>query len=444
MRRMADLVVPALGESITEAVVSVWLKQVGDAVAADELVAELETDKVTVQLPSPVAGVLAAQAVPVGATVKVGDAIGSVQPGAAKPAVKPATPAQPVAAAASAPAAAAPAVTATAAPMASPAAAVTPTAAPASRAAAAPPGAAPTQAVASAAAPARASNGDSLDKAALLKLTPSQRAAAREIGTIPHHGAAVAAPPAAAPAGPSAEERLAQVDPRDEVVAMSPLRRRVAERLVQAQHEAASLTTFNEVDMTAVMELRARYKDSFEKAHGVKLGFMSFFVKACVAACKAFPGINAEVIGGNIVYKKHYDFGIAVSAPKGLVVPVLRDCDALSFAGVEKGIATLADRARTSKLSLPELSGGTFSITNGGIYGSMMSTPLLNYPQTGILGMHNIVKRAVVVGDDIKVRPMMYVALSYDHRVVDGREAVSFLVAVKERLEAPDRMLLEV
>jgi 2-oxoglutarate dehydrogenase E2 component (dihydrolipoamide succinyltransferase) len=435
MRRMADLVVPALGESITEAVVSVWLKQVGDAVATDEPVAELETDKVTVQLPSPVAGVLAAQVVPVGATVRVGDVIGSVQPGAAKadvkPAAKPAAPAQPAVAVGPAPVAAAAAAPAPAA------------AAPVVRPAAAPPSAAPAQAVASAAAPARSGNGDGLDKAALMKLTPSQRAAAREIGTIPHH-APVAPPPAAAPAGPSAEERLAQVDPRDEVVAMSPLRRRVAERLVQAQHEAASLTTFNEVDMTAVMELRARYKDSFEKAHGVKLGFMSFFVKACVAACKAFPGLNAEVIGGNIVYKKHYDFGIAVSAPKGLVVPVLRDCDALSFAGVEKGILTLADRARTGKLSLPELSGGTFSITNGGIYGSMMSTPLLNYPQTGILGMHNIVKRAVVVGDEMKVRPMMYVALSYDHRVVDGREAVSFLVAVKERLEAPDRMLLEV
>jgi 2-oxoglutarate dehydrogenase E2 component (dihydrolipoamide succinyltransferase) len=428
MRGMADLVVPALGESITEAVVSVWLKQVGDAIAADEPVAELETDKVTVQLPSPVAGVLAAQAVAVGTTVKVGDVIGSVQPGAAKPDGK-AAPA-PVAVAAPAPAAV------TAAPAAAPAA----TAAPVARPAAPPPSAAS----ASAAATAQPSNGDSLDKVALLKLTPSQRAAAREIGTIPQHGAPVAPPAGAAPAGPSAEDRLAQVDPRDEVVAMSPLRRRVAERLVQAQHEAASLTTFNEVDMTAVMELRARYKDGFEKAHGVKLGFMSFFVKACVAACKAFPGLNAELIGGHIVYKKHYDFGIAVSAPKGLVVPVLRGCDALSFAGVEKGIATLADRARTGKLSLPELSGGTFSITNGGIYGSMMSTPLLNYPQTGILGMHNIVKRAVVIGDEVKVRPMMYVALSYDHRVVDGREAVSFLVAVKERLEAPDRMLLEV
>jgi 2-oxoglutarate dehydrogenase E2 component (dihydrolipoamide succinyltransferase) len=434
MRRMADLVVPALGESITEAVVSIWLKQVGDAVAADEPVAELETDKVTVQLPSPVAGVLGEQKVPVGATVRVGDAIGSVTPGAAKPAAKPAAAAQPAPAAPAAtpaPTAAAPAAASSAVAGSRPAPA--PSAAAAQTVAAAP--AAPSP---------RPSNGDGLDKAALLRLTPSQRAAAREIGTIPHHGAAMAAPAAAAPAGPSAEERLAYVDPRDEVVAMSPLRRRVAERLVQAQHEAASLTTFNEVDMTAVMDLRARHKDGFEKAHGVKLGFMSFFVKACVAACKAFPGLNAEVIGASIVYKKHYDFGIAVSAPKGLVVPVLRDCDALSFAGVEKGILTLADRARTGKLALPELSGGTFSITNGGIYGSMMSTPLLNYPQTGILGMHNIVKRAVVIGDELKIRPMMYVALSYDHRVVDGREAVSFLVAVKDRLEAPDRMLLEV
>ncbi len=226
---------------------------------------------------------------------------------------------------------------------------------------------------------------------------------------------------------------------------MSPLRKRVAERLVQAQHEAASLTTFNEVDMTSVIELRGRYKDSFEKAHGVKLGFMSFFVKACVAACKAFPGVNAEVVGGHIVYKKHYDFGIAVQSPKGLVVPVLRDCDARTFAEVEKGILELADRARSGKLAPPDLQGGTFSITNGGIYGSMMSTPLLNYPQSGILGMHNIIKRAVVGANDaITVKPMMYVALSYDHRVVDGREAVSFLVAVKDRLEAPDRMLVEV
>ena len=196
--------------------------------------------------------------------------------------------------------------------------------------------------------------------------------------------------------------------------------------------------------MTQILELRAKYKDAFDKAHGTKLGFMSFFEHACVAGAKLFPGVNAEVVGGNIVYKKHYDFGIAVSTPKGLVVPVLRDCDALSFAGIEKGILALATRARDGKLALADLTGGTFSITNGGIYGSMMSTPLLNYPQTGILGMHNIVKRAVVIGDEVKVRSMMYVALSYDHRVVDGREAVSFLVAVKDRLEAPERMLVDV
>ncbi|HEX5058149.1 MAG TPA: 2-oxoglutarate dehydrogenase complex dihydrolipoyllysine-residue succinyltransferase [Kofleriaceae bacterium] len=417
---MADLVVPQLGESISEAVVAKWLKQVGDAVADGEPVAELETDKITVELPSPVAGALTEQRFAVGATVKVGDVIGAVDAGkagkaAAKPAAAKVEPAKP------APAAAAqPQVAAQPAPVKQP-----------------PP---PPQAAAQAKPAAKSGNGESFDKDQLLKLTPSQRATARETGALPARGAAAPA----APSGPSVEDRLAQVDPRDEIVPMSPLRKRVAERLVQAQHESASLTTFNEVDMTAIMELRAKYKDSFEKAHGAKLGFMSFFVKACVAAAKLFPGINAEVVGGNIVYKKHYDFGIAVSTPKGLVVPVLRDCDALSFAGVEKGILALAEKARNGKLGLDDLQGGTFSITNGGIYGSMMSTPLLNYPQTGILGMHNIVKRPMVVGDEVKVRPMMYVALSYDHRVVDGREAVSFLVAVKDRLEAPDRMLVEV
>ncbi|HET9625102.1 MAG TPA: 2-oxoglutarate dehydrogenase complex dihydrolipoyllysine-residue succinyltransferase [Kofleriaceae bacterium] len=426
---MSDLVVPPLGESITEAVVSVWLKKVGDAVAADEPVAELETDKITVQLPSPSAGVLASQAAAVGATVKVGEVIGTVDASShGKSAAAPAKPAEakPVEAKpVEAKAAETKVETKAAAPAAQAAPAKAPEAKPAAPAAQA------------------GSNGESIDKAALLRLTPSQRVQAREVGTIPLPRGNAGAAPAAHAEGPSVDDRLAQVDPRDEVVAMSPLRKRVAERLVQAQHESASLTTFNEVDMTAILELRAKYKDSFEKTHGAKLGFMSFFVKACVAACKLFPGVNAEVVGGHIVYKKHYDFGIAVSAPKGLVVPVLRDCDTLSFAGVEKGILTLADKARTGKLSLAELGGGTFSITNGGIYGSMMSTPLLNYPQTGILGMHNIVKRAVVIGDEIKIRPMMYVALSYDHRVVDGREAVSFLVAVKDRLEAPDRLLLE-
>jgi 2-oxoglutarate dehydrogenase E2 component (dihydrolipoamide succinyltransferase) len=402
---MADLVVPPLGESITEAVVSRWLKQVGDAVAADEVVAELETDKVTVELPSPAAGTLAEQRAATGKTVKVGEVIGAVAAGQGK--VAPVT---------KTPESTAPTMPL---PVTSPPAGV--------------------------AAPAATGNGapaSALDKGALLRLSPAQRAVAREHGALPVVAAVAGA--VAAPAGPSEADRLAAVDPRDEIVAMSSLRRRVAERLVQAQHEAASLTTFNEVDMSAVMELRARYKESFEKTHGVKLGFMSFFVTACVAAAKKFPGLNAELIGGSIVYKKHYDFGIAVQTPKGLVVPVLRGCDDRSFAGIERGIGELADKARAGKLALADLAGGTFTISNGGVYGSMMSTPLLNYPQTGILGMHNVVKRAVVVGDAVAVRPMMYVALSYDHRVVDGREAVSFLVAVKERLEAPERLLVEV
>ncbi len=440
MPAMADLVVPQLGESISEAVIARWLKQVGDAVAADEPIAELETDKITVQLPSPVAGSLAEQRVQVGATVKVGEVIGAVTAGAAGKVA----PAAPAAAPAAVPVPGKP---------------IAPPNHPTGRQAVvggpelgAAPAATKSQTPTLAKAngdTAKRGNGEALDKAldkdALLKLTPSQRATARESGALPARGAASPAGQApAAPSGPDLEGRLAAVDPRDEIVPMSPLRKRVAERLVQAQHESASLTTFNEVDMTAVMDLRAKYKDTFEKSHGVKLGFMSFFAKACVAAAKLYPGINAEVVGGNIVYKKHYDFGIAVSTQRGLVVPVLRDVDTLSFAGIEKGIGELAEKAKTGKLALADLSGGTFSITNGGIYGSMMSTPLLNYPQTGILGMHNIVKRALVIGDELKVRPVMYLALSYDHRVVDGKEAVSFLVAVKDRLEAPERMLVEV
>jgi len=397
---MADLVVPQLGESITEAVIARWRKNVGEAVAANDILVDLETDKVTVELPSPVAGALSEQRFAVGATVKVGDILGQINAGAVgEPAPKPVAEAAP-------------------APV-KPAAAAAPVK----------PAAAPV-----AAAPVSGSNGG-LDKDALLRLPPSQRQVARERGALPATSPATAKP--AAPAGP--------IDPRDEVVAMTPLRKRIAERLVQAQRESASLTTFNEVDLSAVIALRAKYKDGFEKAHGgTKLGFLSFFVKACVAAAKAFPGVNAEVRGDSIIYKKRYDFGIAVSTPRGLVVPVLRDCDRRSFAEIEAGVGELATKARDGKLAIDDLLGGTFSITNGGIFGSMMSTPLLNYPQTGILGMHNIVKRAVVVDDQVTVRPMMYVALTYDHRVVDGKEAVSFLVAVKERIEAPDRMLLEV
>ena len=410
---MADLVVPPLGESITEAVIAKWLKAVGDAIAKDEPVVELETDKITVQIPAPEAGALAEQKFAEGDTVHVGDLVGTVEEGAAGRAAP--APAKPPAAAAPKPPA----------PPPKPGAPAAKPTAPAPRAAAAP-------------AP---SGGSGLDKDALLRLPPSQRQTARERGIMPARGNGVGAPAARAPGPPP---RPVEIRPGDDVVTLSPLRRRIAERLVQAQHESASLTTFNEVDMSAIMALRAHYKVSFEQAHGVKLGFMSLFVKACVAACKLFPGLNAELSGDTVVYKKHYDFGIAVSTPKGLVVPVLRDCDQLSLAGIEAGIASLAERARTAKLAIDDLVGGTFSITNGGIYGSMMSTPLLNYPQTGILGMHNIVKRAVAVDDQVVIRPMMYLALSYDHRVVDGREAVSFLVAVKQRLEAPERLLLEV
>jgi len=266
-------------------------------------------------------------------------------------------------------------------------------------------------------------------------MTPSQRRAKLE-GT---------APVKVVEAGPTAvaTPARAQGDAREEVVPMTPIRKRIAQRLVEAQKSAAALTTFNEIDMTAVMALRERFKQEFADQHGVKLGFMSFFAKACIAALRLFPGLNAEVKGDAIVYKKHYDLGIAVSTERGLVVPVLRDADRLSFAGIEQGIANLASRAKTGKLTLDELVGGTFSITNGGIYGSMLSTPLLNYPQTGILGMHNIVERPTAVNGAMEIRPIMYAALTYDHRVVDGREAVSFLVAVKQRIEQPDRLMFE-
>jgi 2-oxoglutarate dehydrogenase E2 component (dihydrolipoamide succinyltransferase) len=411
---MTELKVPPLGESITEAVIAKWLKGVGDAIAKDEPVVELETDKITVQIPAPEAGALAEQKAKEGDTVKVGDVVGTVSAGAGKNAAATAT------ATATAPVAAPKPAPAVASPSPSPPL-------PATGAVAVP--------VAAAVSP--ASPPGDLAKDALLKLPPSQRHAAREAGALP---TATSGNGRSAPA----PERALDIREGDDVVTMSPLRKRIAERLVQAQHETASLTTFNEVDMSAVIALRARYKETFEKSHGVKLGFMSLFVKACVAGAKLWPGINAELSGHTIVYKKHYDFGIAVSTPKGLVVPVLRNCDQRSLAEIEKGIGALADKARNAKLAIDDLTGGTFSITNGGIYGSMMSTPLLNYPQTAILGMHNIVKRAVAVDDKVEVRPMMYVALSYDHRVVDGREAVSFLVAVKERLEAPERLLLEV
>ena len=400
LRETVDLVVPKLGESITEATISKWLKNIGDAVAIDEPLVELETDKVSIAVPAPAAGVLTAQNAGVGDTVNIGAVIGSVDENA-KAAAKPVE----------------------AAPVTAPAAAREP-----KPAAEAKPVAAPRPV----AAPATAGSHAVSEMPRSKTLPPSVRQAMRE-------GASHSdAPRAKAPVmyGP--------VDARDEVVAMTPLRRRIAERLVEAQQTAAILTTFNEVDMTEAMSLRARFQDDFVKKHGLKLGFMSFFVKACVEAAKLYPGVNAEVQGTNVVYKKHYDFGIAVGGGKGLVVPVVRNVDQRGFADIEKEIGRLADRAKKNQLTLEELQGGTFSISNGGIYGSMMSTPLLNMPQTGILGMHNIMKRPIAVGDEVKLRPMMYIALSYDHRVVDGREAVQFLVGVKERIENPERLLLEV
>ena len=405
-----ELIIPPLGESISEAVVAKWLKPVGAKVNVDDPLAELETDKVTVTLPAPSAGVLVEQLVQVGASVRVGASIGRLDP-SAQPSTAP--PAAPPIASEAKPATAPPAP-ATAAPV-----IAAPTAAPATQAATAP-------ATAATARPA---------------LTPNTRKLLREQGVDP---SSVAAAPPVAPVRPApapAAVVTVAAGP-EEVVPLSPLRKRIAERLVEAQHTAAILTTFNEADMSFIQALRSKFQDEFVKKHGTKLGFMSFFVRACAEALREYPGLNAELRGDAIVYKKHYDFGIAVGSGKGLVVPVLRGVDRLSLAEIEKGIAELAQKAKDNKLQLSDLAGGTFSISNGGVYGSMMSTPLLNMPQTGILGMHNIIRRPIAVGDSVEIRPMMYIALSYDHRVVDGREAVSFLVRVKDRLESPEKFLL--
>ena len=389
-----EIKVPTLGESVTEATIGKWFKKVGDAVAADEPLVELETDKVTVEVPSPSAGTLEAIKVEAGQTVNVGAILGSVAAGAgpAKSAAKPAA----------APAAAQPAV--------APAAAKDP--GPAARKALAESGVNPATIQGS-------------GKDGRVTKSDVQAAAAR---------------PAAAPAAPHTPRDLG---PREERVKMSRLRKRVAERLKLAQNTAAMLTTFNEVDMSAVIAMRSKYNEGFEKKHGIKLGFMSLFVKACIVALKELPGVNAEIDGEDIIYKNHYDISVAVSTPQGLVVPVVRDADHKSFAEIEKTIADLGRRARDGKLAVEEMAGGTFTITNGGIFGSLMSTPILNPPQSGILGMHKIQPRPMAIGDKIEVRPMMYIALSYDHRIVDGREAVTFLVRVKECLEDPARFILE-
>ncbi|HTZ77006.1 MAG TPA: 2-oxoglutarate dehydrogenase complex dihydrolipoyllysine-residue succinyltransferase [Stellaceae bacterium] len=409
-----EIKVPALGESVTEATVAKWLKKLGESVAMDDPLVELETDKVTLEVNAAGPGVLSEIRVPEGSNVSVGSVLGLIGDGAGKPAAAPA--------------------------------------------AAKPAAAKPTPAPAPAAAPAPAPAGGSV--AALERSGPAARKLVAESGVSPDQIAATGkdgriskgdvlsalerAPAAPAPvAKPAAPRPPREVGPREERVRMTRLRKRIAERLKEAQNNAAMLTTFNEADMTAVMALRERYRDSFEKKHGVRLGFMSFFLKACIVALKEVPAVNAEIDGDDIIYKNHYDIGVAVGSGQGLVVPVVRDADALSFAEIEKTIAALGLKARDGKLTIEDLSGGTFTISNGGIYGSLMSTPILNPPQSGILGMHKIQKRPVAVGDRIELRPMMYLALSYDHRVVDGREAVTFLVRVKEGIEEPERLLVD-
>jgi 2-oxoglutarate dehydrogenase E2 component (dihydrolipoamide succinyltransferase) len=402
-----EIKVPAMGESVTEATISKWFKKEGDAVKRDEPLLELETDKVTVEVPSPADGAIESISAQAGATVTVGALLGAIAEGkagaaAAKPAAKAEAPKE--AAKAEAPKPAAPA-TKTDAP-----------AMPSAKRIAEESGIAASS-VAGTGKDGRVTKGDMLGALAARSSAPA---------------------PAAAPSGPRANEA------REERVPMTRLRKTIALRLKESQDTAAQLTTFNEVDMTAVMALRASYKDAFEKKHGVKLGFMGFFAKAVVAALKELPSINAEIEGDNIIYKNYFDLGVAVSTERGLVVPVVRNAQDLSLADIEKAIVDFGTRARDNKLKLDELQGGTFSITNGGVFGSLMSTPILNSPQSGILGMHKIQPRPMAMGDKIEIRPMMYLALSYDHRIVDGREAVTFLVKVKENLEDPQRLLLEI
>ncbi len=401
---MTEIRVPTLGESVTEATIGKWFKKPGDAVAVDEPLVELETDKVTIEVPAPAAGMLAEIVAKDGETVSVGALLGQIKEGAGGAASAP----KPAAAPAAAPA---------------PAAAKPPVAdvvqAPSVRKIGAESGIDPTT-VPGSGKDGRVTKGDMLAAIERGASTPTP----------------VATSQMRAPSG-------ADDASREERVRMTKLRQTIARRLKDAQNTAAMLTTFNEVDMGPVMALRNQYKDLFEKKHGAKMGFMGFFVKACVQALKEIPAVNAEIDGTDIIYKNYYHVGIAVGTDKGLVVPVVRDADQLSLAGIEKGIADFGKRARDGQLKIDEMQGGTFTITNGGIYGSLMSTPILNAPQSGILGMHKIQDRPMVVGGKVEIRPMMYLALSYDHRIVDGKEAVTFLVRIKECLEDPARLVLD-
>jgi len=430
-----EIKVPALGESVTEATVGQWFKQQGDAVAADEPIVELETDKVTVEVPAPSAGVLTDIKVPQGGTVAVGAVLGAIDSGPARADAAPKAAAAP---------ASAPQVKKSAAPPAAPAAPK-----PASPAAAAEPvgdGAMPPapaarkimaeEGLSDAEVAGSGRRGQILKedaKAAVARRAADQAAAA-------DHTLSTSMPvPAHALRAPSGPNDAA----REERVRMTRLRQTIARRLKEAQNTAAMLTTFNDVDMSAIMKLRGEYKELFEKRYHVKLGFMAFFVKACVQALREVPAVNGEIDGEDIIYKNYYHIGVAVGTDRGLVVPVLREADRLSFAEIEQAISDFGRRAREGKLSIEEMQGGTFTISNGGVYGSLLSTPILNAPQSGILGMHRIEDRAVVRNGQIVARPIMNLALSYDHRLVDGREAVTFLVRVKEFLEDPQRLVLE-
>jgi len=413
-----EIKVPVLGESVVEATVAKWMKSAGEAVGADEAIVELETDKVTLEVPSPVNGVLADIVAKEGDTVGVDALLALVEEGAA-PTAKPAAKTAP----ASAPA---PAPVAVSAPAAVPA----PVAASSAAAAVLSP------------AVRKLVEENNLNPAAISGTGKDGRLTKADVQKAIASGSAKMAAPAAstspAPAGPRTS------DAREERVPMSRLRRMIASRLKEAQNTAAMLTTFNEVDMSAVMALRAEYKDDFEKQHGARLGFMGFFVRAVINGLQEFPAVNAEIHGEDIIYKNFYNIGVAVGTPQGLVVPVLRDAQDLSLADIEKSVTDFGLRARDGKLTPADMAGGSFTISNGGVYGSLMSTPILNPPQSGILGMHKIQKRPIAVGDKVEIRPMMYLALSYDHRIIDGREAVSFLVRVKESIEDPRRLLLGV
>ncbi len=432
-----DIVVPALGESVTEATIAKWLKQVGDKVAVDEPLLELETDKVSLEVYANKAGTLSEIRAKTGDTVEVGAVVGVIGDGVAATAAAHTAvatgpePIQPAAkSAASVPQAPAPSPETV-------------------------PPAPPTEV------PPVTTQPDRLAPA-VRKLVEENKLVADQIpatgktgritktdvlGYLEREGrlaAPVQTPTSAGAPPPAAAPAAAGSAPREERVRMTRLRKRIAERLKQAQNNAAMLTTFNEVDMTNLLAVRSHYKDAFEKKHGVKLGFMSFFVKAAIMALKEIPAVNGEIDGEEIVYKNHYDIGVAVGTEQGLVVPVVRDADRMSFAEIELKIADFGKRARDGKLALDELQGGTFTISNGGVYGSLMSTPILNPPQSGILGMHKTQDRPVAIAGKVEIRPMMYLALSYDHRIVDGREAVTFLVRLKDGIEDPQRMLLEI